>query len=74
MRYPCNLFGKPAGGWPLSSDPLRVERWRCKRKRPFGFDDAEQTESARTRPSPRSRVAWLPKQELGDGLAPVGRL
>ena len=53
MRYPCNLFGKPAGRWPLSSDPLPVERWRRERKRPLGFDEAEQTETARIRPSAR---------------------
>ncbi len=61
MRYPCNLFGKPAGRWPLSSDPLPVERWSRKRARPSGYDDAEQSASIRNRPPARPRGAWVLK-------------
>ncbi len=61
MRYPCNLFGKPAGRWPLSSDPLPVERWRRERKRPPGFDEAEQMETARIQSSARLGSGWVAK-------------
>ena len=61
MRYPCNLFGEPAGRWPLSSDPLPVERWRRRAAKPSEFDGSERAGSTPIRSNGRPRVARVPK-------------
>ncbi len=63
MRYPCNLLGKPAGRWPLSSDPLPPERWHRRATRTWGFM-ARKAASTSTRSTGRLGLVTMRKHRM----------